>query len=88
MDKQDTLTPSQLITKQIAELADWRGNQLARLRKLILEAAPGLTEEWKWDTAVWSQKGNVVAAAAASLALRPQCACRSSTETIQAGTAR
>jgi len=34
---------------------------LARLRKLILEAAPDLTEEWKWDTPVWAYKGNVVA---------------------------
>ena len=60
-DSKDGMTPSQLITNQIAELADWRGKMLARLRKLILEAAPGITEEWKWDTAVWSQKGNVVA---------------------------
>jgi hypothetical protein len=37
---------------------------LARLRKLINEAAPELTEEWKWDTPVWSHKGNVVAAGA------------------------
>jgi hypothetical protein len=35
---------------------------LVRLRKLILEAAPGLAEEWKWSTPVWSQMGNVVAA--------------------------
>jgi len=60
-DSDDGLTPSQLITNQIAELADWRGNLLARLRKLILAAAPGITEEWKWGTAVWSHKGNVVA---------------------------
>jgi len=58
----DSLTPSQLITNQIAELAGWRGDLLARLRQLIHAAAPGLTEEWKWDTAVWSQKGNVLAA--------------------------
>ena len=60
-DSKAGLTPSQLITNQIAELADWRGKMLARLRKLILEAAPDITEEWKWDTAVWSHKGNVVA---------------------------
>jgi hypothetical protein len=60
-DSKDGLTPSQLITNQIAELADWRGKMLARLRKLIIEAAPGITEEWKWGTAVWSHKGNVVA---------------------------
>jgi len=52
---------SRLITTQIAELADWRGKMLARLRKLILTTAPDITEEWKWGTAVWSQKGNVVA---------------------------
>ena len=60
----DGMTPSQLITNQIAELADWRGKMLARLRKLILEAAPDITEEWKWGTAVWSQKGLVCSAAA------------------------
>jgi hypothetical protein len=43
-------------------MGDWRGKMIARLRKLILEAAPDLTEEWKWDTPVWSHKGNVVAA--------------------------
>ena len=63
-DSDDGLTPSQLITNQIAELADWRGNRLARLRKLILEADPNITEEWKWGTAVWSHKGNVVAVGA------------------------
>ncbi len=63
-DSKDGMTPSQLITNQIAELADWRGKMLARLRKLILEAAPGITEEWKWGTAVWSHKGNVVAVGA------------------------
>ena len=63
-ESSDGLTPSQLITNQIAELADWRGKLLARLRKLILEAAPGITEEWKWGTAVWSHNGNVVAVGA------------------------
>ena len=58
----NNLTPSQLITNQIAELADWRGKMLARLRKLILKAAPDITEEWKWDTAVWSHKGLVCSA--------------------------
>ena len=63
-DSKDGLAPSQLITNQIAELADWRGKMLAQLRKWIIEAAPGITEEWKWGTPVWSQKGNVVAAGA------------------------
>ena len=60
-DQQGNLPPSQLITNQIEELADWRGNTLAQLRKLILAAAPDITEEWKWGTPVWSLKGNVVA---------------------------
>jgi hypothetical protein len=60
MDSQNGLTPAQRITSQIAELTDWRGEMFARLRKLVLEAAPGITEEWKWGTGVWSQKGNVV----------------------------
>ena len=51
------LNPSVLITNQIAELADWRGKLLARLRKVVLDAAPGITEEWKWGTAVWTYKG-------------------------------
>src|SRR5262245_38033660 len=58
------MSSSQLITTYIAELADWRGDALARLRKLILEADPEIAEEWKWDTPVWSHKGNVVAVGA------------------------
>ncbi len=60
-DAHDGLTPSQLITNHIAELADWRGKSLARLRKLILAADPAIVEEWKWGTPVWSHQGNVVA---------------------------
>jgi hypothetical protein len=56
------IAPSQLITNQIAGLPDWRGNLLARLREIIHAAAPDIVEEWKWETAVWSLKGNVVAA--------------------------
>lgn len=58
----DDRTPSQRIDNHIKDLNDWRGKMLTRLRKLILQAAPELTEEWKWDTPVWSHKGNVVAA--------------------------
>jgi len=60
-NSKDDMTPSQRITDQIAELADWRGEMLARLRKLILEAAPDIVEEWKWETAVWAHNGNVLA---------------------------
>jgi hypothetical protein len=60
----DDMTASEHISKQIADLPDWRGEMLARLRKLVLETAPEITEEWKWDTAVWSHKGNVLAVGA------------------------
>ena len=63
-NKKDNLTPSQHIDKAIKDLPDWRGKLLVRLRKLILEAAPEITEDWKWDTPVWACKGNVVAAGA------------------------
>ena len=63
-DSSDGLAPAQLITNHIAELADWRGKLLARLRKLILAVDPDIVEEWKWGTPVWSHKGNVVAVGA------------------------
>jgi len=58
------MNASERITNHINELADWRGKILARLRKLILDATPGIVEEWKWNTPVWSHKGNVVAVGA------------------------
>lgn len=61
-DSNDTIPAAQRITSQIAELGDWRGAMLARLRQLILDTEPKLVEEWKWDTPVWSRQGNVVAA--------------------------
>jgi hypothetical protein len=49
---------SELISKRIAELADWRGETLGRMRKLIKEAVPDAVEEWKWmGTPVWSHDG-------------------------------
>jgi hypothetical protein len=60
----DTTPASQKITAYIAELADWRGAMVERLRELILNSNPALAEEWKWGTPVWSYNGNVVAAAA------------------------
>ncbi len=49
---------SELISKRIAELGDWRGDTLARVRKLIREADPEVVEEWKWmGTPVWSHGG-------------------------------
>jgi hypothetical protein len=49
---------SQRIDERIAELDDWRGETLARMRKLIREAVPEVVEEWKWmGTPVWSHDG-------------------------------
>jgi hypothetical protein len=50
-------TPKASIDAKIAGLDDWRGPMLAKLRKLILGAAPGIVEEWKWATPVWSHDG-------------------------------
>ena len=54
---------SELISKRIAELGDWRGATLSRMRKLIRQAEPDVVEEWKWvkpsspGTPVWSHDG-------------------------------
>ena len=45
---------SELISKRINELDDWRGKTLAKVRQLIKEADPEVVEEWKWGTPVWS----------------------------------
>ena len=53
-----TDSPSQLIDARINELADWRGETLARIRALIKEADPEVVEEWKWrGTPVWEHDG-------------------------------
>jgi hypothetical protein len=57
--------PSQLIDRRIAELDDWRGEMLARIRALIKQADPDVVEEWKWvkptsaGTAVWAHDGGI-----------------------------
>ena len=51
-------SPSEMIDERIAELGDWRGEMLARLRALIKQADPEVIEEWKWmGTPVWSHDG-------------------------------
>ena len=60
------MNASERITTYIDGLGDWRGKTLARLRKLISGAAPDLSEEWKWNTPVWSHNGNVLAVGAFS----------------------
>jgi hypothetical protein len=56
-DKASTAAASELIDGRIAELGDWRGAMLAKLRALIQEADPEVTEEWKWSNPVWSHDG-------------------------------
>jgi hypothetical protein len=52
------LSASELIDKRVAELGDWRGETLSRMRKLIKEADRDVVEEWKWmGTPVWSHDG-------------------------------
>ena len=48
---------SELISKRIAELGDWRGETLGRMRTLIKQADPDVVEEWKWGNPVWSHDG-------------------------------
>src|SRR5277367_984122 len=49
---------SDLITNRIAELGDWRGQTLSRMRRLIQDAVPDVVEEWKWrGVPVWSHNG-------------------------------
>ena len=56
MDKEQS--PSALIDARISELADWRGETLARVRRLIKEADPEVIEEWKWrGVPVWEHGG-------------------------------
>jgi hypothetical protein len=51
---------SELISKRIAELGDWRGETLGRMRKLIKEADPDVVEEWKWrGVPIWSHDGMI-----------------------------
>jgi hypothetical protein len=51
-------SPTDLISKRIAELVDWRGETLSRMRQLIQQADPDVVEEWKWmGTPVWSHDG-------------------------------
>ena len=50
-------SPSRLIDARIKALNDWRGETLARVRKLVKQADPEVIEEWKWPVPVWSKAG-------------------------------
>jgi len=55
------MTPSEHIDQLIVETPDWRGERLASLRKTILEADPGITEDWKWmGSPVWYRDGMLI----------------------------
>lgn len=57
-DKEAPASPSELIDARIEELGDWRGETLARIRRLIRQADPDVVEEWKWrGVPVWSHAG-------------------------------
>jgi hypothetical protein len=56
-DENPVPSASEFISKRIAELGDWRGVTLSRMRKLIKEADPNVAEEWKWMNPVWSHDG-------------------------------
>ncbi|MEO8303281.1 MAG: DUF1801 domain-containing protein [Betaproteobacteria bacterium] len=56
-DASQDQSASALISKRIAELGDWRGETLRRMRKLITEADRDVVEEWKWAVPVWSRDG-------------------------------
>jgi len=54
-------TPSQLIDQRIAELGDWRGETLARIRAIMKQALPEMVEEWKWrGVPTWYYNGGIV----------------------------
>ena|SRR6266849_3418059 len=52
---------SRRIDQHVGALKDWRGDFIARLRKVINSADPSLQEDWKWETPVWAANGNVCA---------------------------
>jgi hypothetical protein len=53
-------SPSEMIDARIEELGDWRGEMLARIRKLIKQAVPGVVEEWKWrGVPTWYREGMI-----------------------------
>jgi len=55
------MTASEQIDNEISTLADWRGDLMAQIRTLIHEVEPTITEEWKWNTPVFTKKGMVCA---------------------------
>jgi hypothetical protein len=73
----DSAAASRHITRRIEELGDWRGETLARVRRLIHQAEPGVQEEWKWQkpsspgTPVWSHEGGICTGETYRQAVKP-----------------
>jgi hypothetical protein len=61
---------AELIDARIAELGDWRGEMLARIRAMIRQADAGITEEWKWNNPVWSCGGVICTGEAYKLVVK------------------
>ena len=57
VQEMEQASAAQLIDERIGALGDWRGETLARIRRLVLDALPGVVEEWKWSVPVWSHGG-------------------------------
>ena len=73
---------SELISGRIAELGDWRGETLGRMRKLIKEADPDVVEEWKWGVPVWSHDGIICTGEAYNSAVKLTFPMRSATRSL------
>ena len=58
------MNPTEKIDKMIASYDDWRGKSLDQLRKIIISTDKRLTEDWKWDTGVWTFNGMICAISA------------------------
>lgn len=58
------MNASEKIDRYIAETADWRGEILTQLRRLVRETDPEIVEEWKWNSPVWSSGGQICSASA------------------------
>ena len=63
-DTKLNMAPSEHISQEFSSYKDWRGDVLNRVRKVVHEADPAISEEWKWGTAVWTHQGMVCGAAA------------------------
>lgn len=71
---QQEKSPPQLIDERIEDLGDWRGAMLSRLRMLIAQADPRVSEEWKWSGPVWSHDGVICTGEVYKKVVKTTCA--------------